>query len=305
MARSIDLIYTEPTLSGGELVGKEPTIGYFGTEDRPIGRILIDMGRLKASDIPRVVDYQRRRDLRFGDAACTLRMVSNEDVRYALSVQFDYPYVGGNGSITSELVVAHQPFTDQAEVFRDLRTHLLLHWFTGGQRILSILSPDAQDGRSYLAANLAVAFAQLGEKTLLVDADLRFPRQHRIFGMDNSSGLSNILSGRAGVEAAVVVPHFKDLCVVTGGSVPPNPLELLARPLLRSVLDQFEQTFSVIIIDTPAGGRGSDARLVAARTGGSLLVARRNRTRLKALHKLQRNVELDGATVVGTVLNAA
>ena len=152
-----------------------------GVNDRQIGRILVDMGKLKAKDVGRVFALHREKGLRFGEAARKLRLVKDADIEYALSVQFNYPYLKpGQSALGRDLIVAHDPFEGQAEILRDLRTQLLLHWVNGERKVLAIVSPNTGDGRSFVAANLAVVFAQLGEKTLLVDADLRFPRQHRI-----------------------------------------------------------------------------------------------------------------------------
>lgn len=275
-------------------------------EDRPIGRILVDMGKLRPKDIARVFALHREKGLRFGEAARRLKLVSDADVEYALSVQFNYPYLKpGQGALGKDLVVAHDPFDPQAEILRDLRTQLLLHWVTPERRVLAITSPNSGDGRSFVAANLAVSFAQLGERTLLVDADLRFPRQHRIFGINSGVGLAHVLRGRAGIEAAERVGYFENLTVLGAGAAPPNPLELLSRIELPALLGEARKNFSVILVDTPASTRGSDAQVVSARADGVLMVARQNRTRLMDLDRLRRTVEACTVQVVGTVLNTA
>jgi chain length determinant protein tyrosine kinase EpsG len=262
-------------------------------DDRPIGRILVDMGKLKPKDVGRVFALHREKGIRFGEAARKLRLVKDADVEYALSVQFNYPYLKpGQGALGRDLVVAHAPFDAQAEILRDLRTQLLLHWVNGEQKVLAIVSPNTADGRSFLAANLAVVFAQLGEKTLLVDADMRFPRQHRIFGITDGVGLAHVLRGRAGIEAAERVAYFDNLTVLTAGAAPPNPLELLSR-----------KTFSVVLVDTPASARSSDAQVVAARADGALMVARQNQTKVAELDRLRRTVAACSVPVIGTVLN--
>lgn len=281
---------------------REPSAG--SVDDRPIGRILVDMGKLKPKDVGRVFALHREKGLRFGEAARRLRLVKDADVEYALSIQFNYPYLKpGQGVLGPELVVAHEPFDGQAEVLRDLRTQLLLHWVNGERKVLAIVSPNEKDGRSFLAANLAVVFAQLGEKTLLIDADLRFPRQHRIFGINNGVGLAHVLRGRAGVEAAEQVAYFDNLTVLAAGATPPNPLELLSRAELPGLLAEARKKFTVIVIDTPAGLRGSDAQVVSARADGVLIVARQNQTRLADLERLRRTVAACNVQVVGTVLN--
>jgi protein-tyrosine kinase len=273
-------------------------------DDRPIGRILVDMGKLKPKDVGRVFALHREKGIRFGEAARKLRLVKDADVEYALSVQFNYPYLKpGQGALGRDLVVAHAPFDAQAEILRDLRTQLLLHWVNGEQKVLAIVSPNTADGRSFLAANLAVVFAQLGEKTLLVDADMRFPRQHRIFGITDGVGLAHVLRGRAGIEAAERVAYFDNLTVLTAGAAPPNPLELLSRAELPGLLAEARKTFSVVLVDTPASARSSDAQVVAARADGALMVARQNQTKVAELDRLRRTVAACSVPVIGTVLN--
>jgi hypothetical protein len=142
----------------------------------------------------------------------------------------------------SELVVACDPFHACAEELRALRTQLVIRWDNAGvkARRLAIVSPGAQEGRSYLAANLAVAFAQLGQRTLLVDADLRAPRQHALFGLDAASGLAALLAGRAGREVLRALPDFGPLSVLPAGAPPPNPQELLSRPALGALLGELQ-----------------------------------------------------------------
>lgn len=273
-------------------------------EDRTIGRILVDMGKLRPRDIDRVFTLHRQKGIRFGEAARRLRLVKDADIQQALSVQFDYPYLkSGHSALGPDLVSAHQPFDSQAEALRDLRTQLLLHWVGSDHKVLAIVSADAKDGRSYVAANLAVVFAQLGEKTLLIDADMRFPRQHRIFGHGNGPGLAQVLTGRAGLDAAERVSYFDNLWLLSAGAAPPNPLELLSRAGFTSLLDEARAQFTVVVVDTPAAARGSDAKIVSARADGALVIARQDRTRLGDLEGLCRAMNANGTRVAGTVLN--
>ena len=275
-----------------------------GVDDRPIGRILVDMGKLKAKDVGRVFALHREKGLRFGEAARKLRLVKDADIEYALSVQFNYPYLKpGQSALGRDLIVAHDPFEGQAEILRDLRTQLLLHWVNGERKVLAIVSPNTGDGRSFVAANLAVVFAQLGEKTLLVDADLRFPRQHRIFGITDGVGLAHVLRGRAGIEAGERIAYFDNLTVLAAGAAPPNPLELLSRAELPGLFAEARKNFTVVVVDTPASARGSDAQVVSARADGVLMVARQNQTKVMDLERLRRTVAACNVQVVGTVLN--
>ncbi len=285
----------EPTLNSSRLAN---------LEDRTIGRILMDMGKLKPRDVDRVFALHREKGLRFGEAARRLKLVKDADVQYALSVQFSYPYLKpGQGALASDLVTAHEPFDPQSEILRDLRTQLALHWLGPERKTLVVASVDPGDGRSFLASNLAVVFAQLGEKTLLIDGDLRFPRQHRIFGQGNGPGLAQVLSGRAGMDAAAPVPYFDNLWLLAAGAAPPNPLELLSRSDFTALLAEARKRFTLVLIDTPAAARGSDAKVIGARADGALILARANRTRAVRLDGLCRALGAGGTPVVGTVLN--
>lgn len=275
-------------------------------EDRTIGRILVDLGKLKAKDVARVFALHRKKGLRFGEAARRLRLVDEDDIRTALAIQFDYPYLKpGQGMLGPELITAYDPFHAQSEALRDLRTHLVTQWASGERRVLAVVSPAPQDGRSYLAANLAVAFAQLGEETLLIDADLRCPRQHRVFGLNGGVGLAQALSGRGGVGIAERIAYFHNLGVIGAGAAPPNPLELLSREGLPRLLGAARREYTIVILDTSAAARGADAKVVASRADGVLMVARQDCTKLAELERLRQAVVTSGVPVVGTVLNRA
>lgn len=284
-----------------------PTLQHFSNADRSIGAILIDAGRLKPEEAERILRTQRELNLRFGDAAIHLGLLSEADILQALSLQFDYPFLQrGASNVDEAIVAAYDPFAPQVEALRALRSQLMLRWFDGMQshRALAIVSPGAEEGRSWFAANLAVVFSQLGERTLLIDANLRKPVQHKLFGLDNQSGLSAILVGRAGAEVIQRVPALLDLSVLTAGAVPPNPQELLARSQLTLLLAQLGERFEVILIDTPAGEDYADSQTLAARAGGALMVTRRNRSRLAAVRSLAERLQHGNTKLVGSVLNA-
>jgi protein-tyrosine kinase len=201
------------------------------------------------------------------------------------------------------LVAAYRPFSKQVEELRALRTQLLLRWFTPDRKLLAIVSAMNGEGRSYLAANLAIVFSQLGERTLLIDADMRNGRQHELFKLPNQYGVSALLSGRVNGAASERVVHFTNLSVLSCGATPPNPLELASRPEFRDLLANESRNFDVVLIDTPAADGGSDAQAIAARTGGALVVARENRSRIEALGRLVTLIQSTHVEVVGCVFN--
>lgn len=274
--------------------------------DRSIGAILIKLGRLSVADAERVMRFQIERGVRFGDAALALGVLTESDIEFALSRQYDYPYlVRGESKISEDVVAAYEPFTSRVESLRALRNQLMLRWFDTGEerRVLAVTSAERGDGRSFLAANLAVVFSQQGQRTLLIDADLRNPRQHEIFSLENRIGLSSILSGRNGAEAVQKVDALENLSVLTAGAPPPNPSELLGRPSLGKLLGELVTQYDVILMDTPAGEECSDAQMVAGRAGAAIVVTRQNISHVNVVGDLIASLAETRAQLVGSVLN--
>lgn len=276
-------------------------------ENRRLGGILVADGKLGDGDIDLVLALQRVRGIRFGEAAVRLRLITAEDLRGAIAKQYGQHYLPpGSPGISSELVGAYNPFHPRAEELRALRTQLLIRWANTGaaHRMLAVVSPGAGEGRSYLAANLAVVFSQLGQRTLLIDADLRKPRQHRIFDVPDRIGLSAVLSGRADRGAVVLLPQFGSLSLLPAGACPPNPQELLLRPALTALLEESRQAFDVILFDTPPATLSADALSLAFRAGSAIVLARKDHTGTAAAANTIRSLTDTGINVVGTVFNA-
>jgi protein-tyrosine kinase len=275
--------------------------------DLRIGGILADEGKLDGADIERIMALQHLEGLRFGDAALRLGMINVTDLHRAIAKQYNLPHLlPGNDSISDELIVAQDPFNPRAEELRGLRTQLLIRWSKAGvkYRVLAVVSPGSGEGRSYIAANLAVAFSQLGERTLLIDADLRKPRQHLIFNVSDRIGLAAVLSGRAGRSAVAPIPEFGALSLLPAGARPPNPQELLAGLGLGVLLHELRTDFDVIILDTAPAKLYADAQAVVFRAGSALVVARKDGTRLADTKAVIRELGDMGSHVVGTVFNA-
>lgn len=272
---------------------------------RSIGAILIDSGHLTPVDADSIARFQRQNGSRFGDAAIELGLVSQDDIRVALASQFDFPCLPGNDtSLDRKLVAAYRPDAPIVEQLRRLRSQLMLRWFeaTPEPKALAIVGPGRQEGRSFIAANLAAVFSQLGERTLLIDGNLRSPSLHRLFKINPGPGLSGVLSGRAGSEAIVRVPALRSLSVLPAGALPPNPQELLGRTAFSELLQAACRSHSVVLIDTPAACDYADALTVAARAGGALLVARKGDSSLPKFAAVARDLST-ACTVVGSILN--
>jgi receptor protein-tyrosine kinase len=276
---------------------------------RTLGAILVDGGQLKPEDAERVLQYQKEHNLRFGEAAMRLGLLSEADIQFALSRQFAYAYLrktpGDVRPLSDELVAAYQPFSPRVEQLRAIRSQLMLRWFDRAEerQVLTIVGAERGEGRTYLAANLAIVFSQLGERTLLVDADMREPRQHYLFNLENQIGLSTLLAGRSREEAIVRIADLAGLSVLPAGPTPPNPLELLNRLNFDEFMIQVKSAYDVVIVDTPALSTGEDAAMMAVRTGAALAIARSGSTRVDAFTDLVQGLMDAGVVVVGSVLN--
>ena len=278
-----------------------------GATGRQIGAILMDEGKLTAADAEQVLARQRELGWRFGEAAIELNLITDTDLRQALAKQFDFPYlVSGPDGVSKELVAAWDPFHPTVEELREVRTQLLIRWFNpeAGRRTLAIASACPREGRSFIAANLAVVFSQLGQRTLVIDADFRSPRQQSIFNVPDRFGLSSALSGRADLSAALPVSGLTGLAVLPAGPLPPNPLELLSRASFAALLAKAQSEFDIILIDTPPANEYADAQCIAFRARDTLLVTRKDHTRVAYTESAVRELTDASARIVGTVMNA-
>jgi receptor protein-tyrosine kinase len=304
-------MHASPLDAGPAGAGRRPPAPQDDADDRVvdlhIGHYLAQARHLSAQQIEQVLGHQRSSGLRFGEAAIALGLVSDEDVLWALSQQFHYPYAGDTvRELDPELVAATDPFGDEAEVFRDIRSQLMVEPAPGSQRApaaLAVLSPDVGDGKSYFAANLAIAFSQLGASTVLVDADLRTPRQQQLFKLPAGPGLSGLLSGRSEADLLRPVAGLPSLRVLPVGTVPPNPLELVQRPLFRLLVRELSAKFDHVVVDTPAAAHGADARVIAAQCGSAVVLGRRRSSRMQSLQALLQALGRSGTVVAGVMVN--
>ena len=273
---------------------------------RSIGDILVSTGRLSAADAERILQRQQQDKSQFGDAALALKLLTKDDIDFALSRQFDYSYLTAKDTSRSpELVAAYQPFSRVGENLRAVRSQLMLRWFNTDRshKVIALVSPGSGEGRSFIAANLAIVFSQQGERTLLIDGNLRNARQHELFKLGKSAGLSGILADRAGLEAALQVPGLNGLSVLPAGAVPPNPQELLGRAAFGALLQAAAEQFDVVIIDTPAGTDYADAEIIASRAGAAVVVTRKNKSRVPDAALLARRLQDSGVVLLGSILN--
>lgn len=271
-----------------------------------LGEILVRRGALALSDVDRVLAEQGRLGRRFGEAAVALRLVPLAMVDQALAEQSGFATLTGSASsVSHELVTAWRPKSAAAEDVRSLRAEILLRWQAGAHDPLrlTLASPGRGEGRSWLAANLAVAFAQRGSRTLLVDADLRHPRQDTTFALGRVPGLVQVLAGAELRRSLHEVPGIAGLTLLPAGGLPPNPQELLSGQAFDTLARELTQRFDVVLYDTPAADDCADLVFCARHSDAALLIAAAGRTRMQPLRDLARRVSTAGVRDSGIALN--
>ena len=269
-----------------------------------VGELLVSGGVLPADAVGRVMARQRELGIPFGEAAVDLGLVTRADVLLALAHQFDYPVLPvGDQGVSPDLVAAFEPNSERVEALRQLRSQLVLRRATEPRlNTIAVVGVGRGEGRSWLAANLAVLFSQLGERTLLIDGDLRHPRQQELFRLAPAGGLTSRLAERGEKCALQPHPRFGQLSVLQAGIVPPNPQELLARPAFGAQLAVARDSFQMTLVDTPAAEIGADAQLVAATCGSAVVVARRHASSQPRVARLAASLREAGVNVIGGVL---
>ena len=271
-----------------------------------VGEILVALGSLSEQQIIAVLDRQVHDARRFGELALMLGYTSQSDIDLALSHQrsatlnevlVDFPRTMAGPTL--------DPDELGSEALVAVRSQLVHRWFGEDpeQRALAVVSTDRGDGRSYVCSRLARLFADLDEDTLLIDADLRNPSMHRIFGADNAMGLSTYLQGQVAQAPVRAVPGVPYLYLLTAGPAVDQPHRLIARNEFGRLLEQLAPQFRAIFIDTPATASGPDAITIALRASGALLVVRKDQARLADQREIAQRLTDSTVEVVGAVIN--
>lgn len=272
--------------------------------DSLIKSSLIRRCSLSPSMIGRIRNAEATLGLGFAEAALALHLVTQEDINAVRARDRGITLVQRNRLVPSDkLMLVNDPYSAHSEKVRALRTELLLRRGAAGQAdCVALLSPGSGEGRSYLAAELAIAFAQIGQPTLLVDADLRHPSQHLLFGADNQRGLSDALTEDA-APCLHPVQGLPQLFVLPAGSTQNNPLELLSDSRFERVVEEWRWTFSFVVLDTSPVDRYSDGLAVARLIGRVLILSRAQHTRYRETKELLRRLSATQSQILGAVIN--
>lgn len=294
--------------------------------DKAMAEALMSIRGLTSQSLERIVDTMRSERVSFGEAALQLGLATPKDLEDAslwLGRQDGSPSLietairraQGQGSTSlalrpgemvqpgHQLTLLHSPDSPHSERIRALRTELmlLLEDVRRGN-ICALLSPGPAEGRSQLCAELAIAFAQLGRRTLLVDADLRHPRQHVFFGADNQWGLAQALA-LGETPYLYSVQGVPELSLMTAGVIPPNPLELVSNRRFDRMVSDWRRTYDFVLIDTPPVSLYADALAIATAARRVLVVSRTESTSFTSMKELLRRLAPTQARILGAVLN--
>jgi capsular exopolysaccharide synthesis family protein len=205
-------------------------------------------------------------------------------------------------AVTRGQLVRLDPRSPAAEAYRGIRTSLHLGT-AGGAKTILLASPTSGDGKSTIASNLAIAFAQAGDRTLLIDCDLRHPVQHLIFETDGDVGLASVLSEDEKLRDALRPTRVPGLYLLPCGQVPENPSELLASKRFARLIQALGETFDRIVIDSPPVMAATDARILAASVDATLFVLRMNRSMRQLAVLALEGLQQVGANVIGAIAN--
>jgi succinoglycan biosynthesis transport protein ExoP len=212
------------------------------------------------------------------------------------------PFSRGSRGQKELVVLRKEPHL--VEPYKALRTNLLFSTSEREPKVITVTSATPREGKSRVAANLAVALAQAGRNTLLIDCDFRRPVQHRLFSRQRNVGLADLIVGEV-TEAEVILPveTVPNLYLLSSGSTPHNASELLDSTAMRTLLGRVSEAFDQVILDTPAVNVMADGLIVGRNAEATLLVVEHGRSRYPAVRKAREALDNVGARVVGCALN--
>lgn len=201
------------------------------------------------------------------------------------------------------LILLNDPRSPVSEAYRVLRTNLQFSGVDRRLRRVVFTSAGSSEGKSVSVCNTAITFAQAGSRVLVVDADLRKPKIHKIFNIQNRKGLTNVLALHEDYNDCIVESPTKNLDILTSGAIPPNPSELLSSKAMKELLEKLLEEYEYIFLDSPPICAVTDATILSTIVDGTVLVAASGKVDRDLLRYAKELLEKVGANIVGVVLN--
>ncbi|WP_238884682.1 CpsD/CapB family tyrosine-protein kinase [Clostridium sp. YIM B02551] len=202
-----------------------------------------------------------------------------------------------------DIVIYNDPKSSVSEAYRTLRSNIQFSLVDQESSIIAVTSCGPGEGKSTVIANLAVAMAQAGKRTLLIDCDLRKPIIHKKFGASNTHGLTTLLLKESTIEESIFRVDVPNLEIIPSGPIPPNPSEMLGSKNMKKLLSDLKGAFEVILIDTPPVLVVSDTFVLSPSIDGTLIVAAYGTTEKAAILKAKDSLVKVGAKILGVVEN--
>lgn len=201
------------------------------------------------------------------------------------------------------LIVHTNPKSPTAESYRVLRTNIQFASVDKPVKVIAVTSSSPGEGKTTTISNLAITFAQSGSKVLLIDADLRKPRAHKVFYLPNMMGMTSVLAQRIDYKTCLAQTTIENLYVMTAGPIPPNPSELLSSNAMKNLMTQLRNDFDIILIDAPPVGVVTDAAILSTIVDGTILVVSSGDVEIEAAQRSKELLEKVNANILGVVLN--
>ena len=210
----------------------------------------------------------------------------------------------------TDLIINQNPKSVFSESIKSIRTNLAFTILDKNLRILLSTSPEAGDGKSFVTANLAVAYTQANKRVLIIDCDLRRGRQHQIFGVMNltSGGYSNLIlnfKDDSDFDKYIVKTDCEGIDLLPTGPTPPNPVELLSSDNNKKILARLKKKYDIILLDCPPVLGLSDSLIMTQYSDANLIVVSAKKTKFENLERTKKQLEHAGAKIAGVVLNKA
>lgn len=201
------------------------------------------------------------------------------------------------------LITFSNPKSPISEAYRVLRTNIQYTSVDNPLKMLTVTSAGPGEGKTTTSINIAITFAQTGKRVMLIDGDLRKPKVHKILGLENQNGLTNILANKGDYIKYIKETKIEGLDVITCGAIPPNPSELLNSNQMKQLLQTIRKDYDMVVIDAPPVGNVTDAAIISTIVDGTILVAASGTVEVESLKRAKELLQKVNANIIGVVLN--